>query len=129
MNREELKNMGVNEIDDVADFLAYNTEILDLDEVNGMYLSTNLIYVKQVLHHEINVGKKIELAIKRFVSDLNRSINEKDYPFYFDGHQADAAIEFIELLPKTDGSKLELQPFQKLDLSVNYMVWREKINW
>ncbi len=48
MNREELKNMGVNEIDDVADFLAYNTEILDLDEVNGMYLSTNLIYVKQV---------------------------------------------------------------------------------
>ena len=125
MNREELKNMGVNEIDDVADFLAYNTEILDLDEVNGMYLSTNLIYVKQVLHHEINVGKKIELAIKRFVSDLNRSINEKDYPFYFDGHQADAAIEFIELLPKTDGSKLELQPFQKWIIGELYG-WREK---
>lgn len=81
-------------------------------------------YVDDVLNDRIVVGNKIYLACQRFKRDLERS-KSNDFPFYYDQKMADKAIKFIELLPKTDGTKLEMQPFQKWIISELYG-WREK---
>lgn len=81
-------------------------------------------YVDDVLNDRIVVGNKIYLACQRFKKDLERSKSD-DFPFYYDQEMADKAIKFIELLPKTDGGKLQMQPFQKWIISELYG-WREK---
>ena len=81
-------------------------------------------YVDDVLNDRIVVGNKIYLACQRFKKDLERSKSD-NFPFYYDQKMADKAIKFIELLPKTDGTKLEMQPFQKWIISELYG-WREK---
>lgn len=81
-------------------------------------------YVDDVLNGRVVVGEKIRLACERFKRDLARSKND-DFPFYYDQHKADKAIKFIEMLPKTDGTKLKMQPFQKWIISELYG-WREK---
>lgn len=81
-------------------------------------------YVDDVLNEKVVAGEKIRLACERFKRDLERSNND-DFPFYYDQHKADKAIKFIEMLPKTDGTKLKMQPFQKWIISELYG-WREK---
>lgn len=83
-----------------------------------------LEYANKVLNGEIFSGKKIKQACERFINDLERS-RQEDFPYYFDVKQANRAIEFIELLPSTDGSKIEMLMFQKWILSELYG-WREK---
>lgn len=81
-------------------------------------------YVDDVLNEKVVAGEKIRLACERFKRDLERSNND-DFPFYYDQHKADKAIKFIEMLPKTDGTNLKMQPFQKWIISELYG-WREK---
>lgn len=81
-------------------------------------------YVDDVLNDRVLTSHKIYLACQRFKRDLERS-KSNDFPFYYDQKMADKAIKFIELLPKTDGTKLEMQPFQKWIISELYG-WREK---
>ena len=81
-------------------------------------------YVEQVLNGEILVGKKIKQACQRFKRDIERSKSD-DFPYYYDEQQAKKACDFIEMLPKTDGSTLKLLPFQAWLFSELYG-WREK---
>lgn len=81
-------------------------------------------YVEDVLTGKVLAGEKIKLACQRFKRDLERSKND-NFPYYYDEEQAKKACAFIELLPKTDGSKLKLLPFQVWILSELYG-WREK---
>lgn len=81
-------------------------------------------YVDDVLSDRVVTSHKIYLACQRFKRDLERSKSD-DFPFYYDQKMADKAIKFIELLPKTDGTKLQMQPFQKWIISELYG-WREK---
>lgn len=81
-------------------------------------------YVEDVLTGKVLAGEKIKLACERFKRDLERSKND-NFPYYYDEQQAKKACSFIELLPKTDGSKLKLLPFQVWILSELYG-WREK---
>ena len=81
-------------------------------------------YVVDVLSDRVVTSHKIYLACQRFKRDLERSKSD-DFPFYYDQKMADKAIKFIELLPKTDGTKLQMQPFQKWIISELYG-WREK---
>lgn len=81
-------------------------------------------YTEKVLNGEVFAGNKIIQACKRFQKDLERSKTE-DFPYYFDVKQANKAIQFMELLPGTDGSKVEMLLFQKWIISELYG-WREK---
>lgn len=83
-----------------------------------------IAYVEDVLTGKVLAGKKIKLACERFKRDLERS-KDDNFPYYYDEKQAKKACTFIELLPKTDGSKLKLLPFQVWILSELYG-WREK---
>lgn len=81
-------------------------------------------YVEQVLNGEILVGKKIKQACQRFKRDIERSKSD-DFPYYYDEQQAKKACDFIEMLPKTDGSTLKLEPFQVWIIS-ELFGWRLK---
>lgn len=83
-----------------------------------------MTYVDDVLNGKIKACRKIKLACQRHVNDLERS-KSADFPFYYDQEMADKAIRFIELLPKTDGSPLTMQPFQRFIIASLYG-WREK---
>lgn len=83
-----------------------------------------LEYANKILNGEIFSCKKIKQACQRFIDDLERS-KQEGFPYYFDVKQANRAIQFIELLPSTDGSKIEMLMFQKWILSELYG-WREK---
>ncbi|WP_057746213.1 terminase large subunit, partial [Liquorilactobacillus capillatus] len=81
-------------------------------------------YVDEVLVGNILVGKKIRLACERFKRDLERSKTD-EFNYYYDEEEATKAVKFIESLPKTDGSKLDMQPFQEWIISELYG-WKEK---
>lgn len=81
-------------------------------------------YVDDVLSGNLPACKKNKLACERFERDLERSKSD-DFKFYYDEEEAKRACKFIESLPKTDGSKLTMQPFQEWIISELYG-WREK---
>lgn len=81
-------------------------------------------YIEQVLSGEIIAPKKIILACQRHINDLKRSENS-DFPYYFDKNQAKKAIQFMELLPSTDGKKINMLGFQKFIIGSLYG-WRTK---
>lgn len=81
-------------------------------------------YCDAVLAGEIIACEKVKLAAKRFLTGLEREKNDS-YPYYFDETAATKAIKFIELIPSTDGSKIETLMFQRWIISELYG-WKEK---
>ncbi len=81
-------------------------------------------YVDDVLAGNIVAGRKIKQACRRFNKDIKAS-KKDSFPYYFDEGHARRAIEFVELMPAKDGSKLILEPFQKWILS-ELFGWRDK---
>ncbi|WP_065980498.1 terminase large subunit [Lactiplantibacillus plantarum] len=84
-----------------------------------------LDYCNAVLSGEIVANEKIKLACKRELSDRKRINNDDSFNYYFDSKQAIKAIKFMSLIPKTDGTKLEMALFQKWLIGSLYG-WREK---
>lgn len=84
-----------------------------------------LQYCNKVLSGEIVANEKIKLACKRELNDRERINNDDDFNYYFDNKQANKAIKFMSLIPKTDGTKLEMALFQKWIIGSLYG-WREK---
>lgn len=84
-----------------------------------------LDYCNKVLSGEIVANNKIRLACQRELSDRKRINNDDDFNYYFDNKQANKAIKFMSLIPKTDGTKLEMALFQKWLIGSLYG-WREK---
>lgn len=83
-----------------------------------------LQYCNAVLSGEIVANNKIKLACKRELSDRKRINNDDNFNYYFDNKQASKAIKFMSLIPKTDGTKLEMALFQKWIIGELYG-WRE----
>lgn len=77
-----------------------------------------------MLSGEIVANNKIKLACKRELSDRKRINNDDNFNYYFDNKQASKAIKFMSLIPKTDGTKLEMALFQKWIIGELYG-WRE----
>lgn len=84
-----------------------------------------LDYCNKVLSGEIVANEKIKLACQRELNDRERINNDDDFNYYFDNKQALKAIKFMSLIPKTDGTKLEMALFQKWIIGELYG-WREK---
>lgn len=84
-----------------------------------------LQYCNKVLNGGIVANEKIKLACKRELNDRERVSNDDNFNYYFDVKQANTAIKFISLIPKTDGTKLEMALFQKWLIGSLYG-WREK---
>lgn len=83
-----------------------------------------LQYCNAVLSGEIVANNKIKLACQRELNDRKRINNDDDFNYYFDNKQALKAIKFMSLIPKTDGTKLEMALFQKWLIGSLYG-WRE----
>ncbi|MCC4349799.1 terminase large subunit [Limosilactobacillus reuteri] len=82
-------------------------------------------YVEDVLTGKIVVGRKIKLACQRFKSDLKRSKNDEDFPYYYDENMARKACKFVQMLPLTNGGKFRLAEYQEWIVSELYG-WRVK---
>lgn len=84
-----------------------------------------LDYCNAVLSDQLVANEKIKLACQRELNDRKRINNDDDFNYYFDSKQAIKAIKFMSLIPKTDGTKLEMALFQKWLIGSLYG-WREK---
>ncbi|AOF49618.1 terminase [Tetragenococcus halophilus] len=81
-------------------------------------------YIEKVLSGELLAPEKIKNACQRHKNDLERSKLE-DFPYIFDEKQANKAIQFMELLPGTDGNTIKMLGFQKFIIGSLYG-WRTK---
>ncbi|MEK0398455.1 terminase large subunit [Tetragenococcus halophilus] len=81
-------------------------------------------YIEKVLSGELVAPEKIKKACQRHINDLERSKSE-DFPYIFDEKQANKAIQFMELLPGTDGQPIQMLGFQKFIIGSLYG-WRTK---
>lgn len=81
-------------------------------------------YIEKVLSGELLAPEKIKNACQRHINDLERSKSE-DFPYTFDEKQANKAIQFMELLPGTDGQPIQMLGFQKFIIGSLYG-WRTK---
>lgn len=81
-------------------------------------------YIEKVLSGEILAPEKIKNACQRHLKDLERSQSEA-FPYVFDEKQATKAIQFMELLPGTDGQPIQMLGFQKFIIGSLYG-WRTK---
>ena len=79
-------------------------------------------YIEDVLNERIPVCKYVRLAVERHLNDLERVGNDPDFPYYFDPHQAQRAIDFKQQLRHTQGefanprlhdTHLLLEPWQQ----------------
>lgn len=84
-------------------------------------------YIDDILTGKIKACKKLKLAVKRHVRDLERA--EGTYPYYFDDKKAQKAIMFFCLQVHTKGKLagqfLRPEPWQQFVIAVLYG-WRDK---
>src|SRR5476651_1373435 len=73
-------------------------------------------YARDVVSGKILAGKYVRLACQRHIDDLQKSVNDKDYPYRFDREKAERACRFVQLLPHSSGDlkgqKLKAEPWQ-----------------
>lgn len=82
-------------------------------------------YIDAVESGDILVGEKIQQAIDRHKSDIEKS-KQDDYPFYYDPKYAKNIVKFISMLPDPkSGKPNKLAKFQKFILGMLWG-WRRK---
>ncbi|MGH1685356.1 terminase TerL endonuclease subunit [Enterococcus lactis] len=82
-------------------------------------------YIDAVEAGDILVGEKIQQAIDRHKSDIEKS-KQDDYPFYYDPKYAKNIVKFISMLPDPkSGKPNKLALFQKFILGMLWG-WRRK---
>ncbi|RBW69469.1 terminase large subunit [Bacillus taeanensis] len=88
-----------------------------------------LYYTLDVVNGKIVACKKHKQACQRFLNDLDKLQNDKDYPYYFDGHVLEDFYEWSKLFKHTKGilagQNIELTDFQ-LFLVANIFCWKDK---
>lgn len=85
-------------------------------------------YAEKVISGEILAGKKVILASKRFINDLERQ-EDDDFEYYFDNERANKVIGFMEILP--DPKTMQAYPladFQRFIIGNMYGWWRKDDN-
>lgn len=84
-------------------------------------------YIDDILTNKIKSCRKLKLAVKRHVNDLERS--KSSFPYYFDDDKAQKAILFFCLQVHTKGKLagqfLHPEPWQQFIIAVIYG-WRRK---
>lgn len=83
-----------------------------------MYLAEQ--YIKDVLDNPINHCKYVKQCVNRHLSDLDKSLKNEDYPFYFDQEAAEFVIDFFVFLKHSKGEwagqSFKLEPWQQFFL-------------
>jgi phage terminase large subunit-like protein len=86
-------------------------------------------YAQDVLAGRIPACKWVKAACRRQLDDLDREVNDPEWPYYFDAAAADRVCRFIELLPhvkgKWAGDLIQLDASQKFGL-VCVFGWKRK---
>ncbi len=87
---------------------------------------------KKAVYRDIPWSKYVLLARARHEKDLERSLAEKDYPYYYDEDAADHAVWFIQLLLHYDGEwkgkPFILSDWQEFDIIKPLFGWKRKSN-
>lgn len=75
---------------------------------------------------EVKIGKKIKQAIKRHLTDKEKSENDPSYPYVYRPEKAIPVVNFIEMLPDPRSRKpMKLAKFQKFIIGLLYG-WRKR---
>lgn len=83
-------------------------------------------YAEKVISGEIIAGKKVILAAKRFIKDLDRQKDDA-FEYYYDNERANKVIGFMEILP--DPKTMQAYPladFQRFIIGNMYGWWSKK---
>jgi phage terminase large subunit-like protein len=87
-------------------------------------------YIDQVMSGEIPTSRLVGLAVQRHVQDL-KFVRRKRYPYKFEPHYANEAIDFLQLCPQSKGrwagQLLRLEAWQKFIVWCVFG-WRRKID-
>lgn len=84
-------------------------------------------YAQAINDGKIIACKKVKLACKRHLNDLEKS-KSAAYPYYFDAKKAEAVIKFISSLPNPDNGKpMKLVNFQAFIVG-SLFGWKKKAN-
>ena len=95
---------------------------------------TNLAqqYAKDVVEGTIPANQHIKNACKRFEIDLDKSLSDKAYPYYYDQKEVDKAVSFFENYLVLSGGEYEGVPFKLLPWQAfvvsNIYGWKQKKN-
>lgn len=89
-------------------------------------------YAEKVLNGEYIVGQYVKLACKRHIDDMEKSIKDPEYQYYFNVAAANEMIDLMESLTLAEGeakTKFELEPFQQFIFGSLFGWLRKKDNY
>ncbi|MBD8047231.1 terminase large subunit domain-containing protein, partial [Clostridium faecium] len=82
-------------------------------------------YAEKVINGDRIAGKKVILAAKRYLNDLEKSQND-DFPYYYDNERANRVIKFMEILPDPKTMRAyPLADFQRFIIANMYGWWHK----
>lgn len=83
-------------------------------------------YAEKVINGDRIAGKKVILAAKRYLNDLEKSQND-DFPYYYDNERANRVIKFMEILPDPKTMRAyPLADFQRFIIANMYGWWHKE---
>ncbi|MHB7934157.1 terminase large subunit [Staphylococcus haemolyticus] len=95
-----------------------NKEYEKLLDIPNEYKDDAYKYCVMVLSGTFITCKDTQLACIRHLRDINRSIEDDEFPYVYKPKRAKKVIQFIEVLPDTKGKFNKLALFQKFIVSM-----------
>ncbi|MBL1008669.1 MAG: hypothetical protein JJO71_34190 [Escherichia coli] len=109
----------------MTDYVQDYIDLVEKGYVEGKRYIVESDYYKPI-KVEIKVGKKIKQAIKRHLTDKEKSENDPTYPYVYKPEKAIPVVKFIEMLPDPRSRKsMKLAKFQKFIIGLLYG-WRKR---
>lgn len=85
-------------------------------------------YAEKVINGDRIAGKKVILAAKRYLNDLEK-VEKDDFPYYYDNERANRVIKFMEILPDPKTMRAyPLADFQRFIIANMYGWWQKDDN-
>ena len=82
-------------------------------------------YAEKVVAGKIVAGKKVILAAKRYLNDLEKANND-DFEYFYDNERANKVIQFMEILPDPKTMRAyPLADFQRFIIANMYGWWKK----
>lgn len=82
-------------------------------------------YAEKVVAGKIVAGKKVILAAKRYLNDLEKAQND-DFGYFYDNERANKVIKFMEILPDPKTMRAyPLADFQRFIIANMYGWWKK----
>lgn len=109
----------------MTDYVQDYIDLVEKGYVEGKRYIVESDYYKPI-KIDIKVGKKIKQAIKRHLTDKEKSENDPSYPYVYKPEKAIPVVKFIEMLPDPRSRKvMKLAKFQKFIIGLLYG-WRKR---